>query len=88
MRLDGRKNFQSVKLLRQISYSELLPTNCLSVFDYFVGLVIKLLKTVFWLDSVKQTFSSPPPSLTSSYQLPVFKIRYFGRSVADCFENL
>ena len=53
MRLDGRKNFQSVKLLRQISYSELLPTNCLSVFDYFVGLVIKLLKTVFWLDSVK-----------------------------------
>ena len=47
MRLDGRKNFQSVKLLRQISYSELLPTNCLSVFDYFVGLVIKLLKTVF-----------------------------------------
>ena len=61
MRLDGRKNFQSVKLLRQILYSELLPTNCLSVFDYFVGLVIKLLKTVFWLDSVKQTFFPPLP---------------------------
>ena len=61
MRLDGRKNFQSVKLLRQILYSELLPTNCLSVFDYFVGLVIKLLKTVFLLDSVKQTFFPPLP---------------------------
>ena len=72
MRLDGRKNFQSVKLLRQISYSELLPTNCLSVFDYFVGLVIKLLKTVFWLDSVKQTFFPPPlplPQVTNFLSL-------------------
>ena len=78
----------NASLIKTLTICRLLPTNCLSVFDYFLGLVLKGLKKKAYVSLERWNKSDKCIHNYSIFLFSLVSELAFTNSSSECFQKL